>query len=1159
QNAECVACSSVDENKPYWDGVECVATCPTEKAYVADNVCVESCLMDKPYVDNASCVSECPSDKPVPDVNKICQTCAEIDSSMPVWDAENKMCVACANGTYWNGTSCGTLKEYCTVKMSGYDSANYVVSDDGVITYTGGDMTVASDLDISNCDLIVSGSLDIEDGRLKAKNVTADGISVRSSSLLKVSENVKATTSGFGIGSGSTMEVEGDVIGINSEAVSYSYGISLGCDVQVNVVGKIEGHGNTSGVYFDCLYNTRSINISAMEIIGIGTQYGVYGAMDVDGFTLTANSITGKGETYGIDFSNDGNASGVTFNIPNIYYCKNYSIIDVIMNGTFKCASGCACDCSADSTICTGETPQCDATNHVCTACSDETPVWDGTNGVCSTCEIVYPDIPVWNGTECITQEALCTQIMIDNGFSSDSFTVEGSTITYNKDLTTDEATNIDFGNSNCNLTVAGTLNLNYGAIQNVTGTISAISTTGVGIENTNFESVAGTISGTGLTMGMNNITVSSSNVDVIAKATTTENTGIGMKNCVFTSGEYSIDAFGSLTGIVDTSLYEATISDKGISGVNDGTNESISGLTMNNVISTNANSYVYYCKSYENVQLDGMLIDTGATAFKCASGCSCDCTLNLSLCTDDTPMCDSESRNCVSSCTSDKFISEDGLMCIASCPKYRDGQQCVTSCPQYIENNVCTDACSSSNPYLAGTECVASCPTDKPYLNGTQCKTASEMATICTNAMKSAGLTSGYSVLGNVVTYSGDMTLISNLSMPNCDLKVNGTLTINEGISATTKNVTVTASGTYGLNLLGSMTVNGNLTCTGDQYGCYAVGTSTTPGTLKVTGNVEGTTTTTGAVATRGFFAGSNMTTVNIGGSLTGVSSAASGATNGIFISSPSVVVGAAMTGISHGNTSSTGKTTAGIQISGGVVDAKSTVTGIVTASTASVSYGIYTRLGGRLTAIGNIEAQNKATEQTQDGTYIAAIRIKEAGDSLITTNGNINAIGAISVSGTLKAETSSITSTVSRGVGIDSSGTVSAGTSITVTNNSTIAAAPVYITGGVLSAGTDITIVNTAQNYQGFFCQNATVNAGNTISTTLSCAEWSTRAIEVSSGCKMSAQIIKGKIPSSNTDGYGLYILSGGSITASSAIYYCPRYSNNGTVNKTPMQNCN
>jgi len=71
QNAECVACSSVDETKPYWNGVECVATCPTEKPYIADNVCVESCPMDKPYVDNASCVSECPTERPNLD-NGVC-------------------------------------------------------------------------------------------------------------------------------------------------------------------------------------------------------------------------------------------------------------------------------------------------------------------------------------------------------------------------------------------------------------------------------------------------------------------------------------------------------------------------------------------------------------------------------------------------------------------------------------------------------------------------------------------------------------------------------------------------------------------------------------------------------------------------------------------------------------------------------------------------------------------------------------------------------------------------------------------------------------------------------------------------------------------------------------------------------------------------------
>ena len=55
------------------------------------------------------------------------------------------------------------------------------------------------------------------------------------------------------------------------------------------------------------------------------------------------------------------------------------------------------------------------------------------------------------------------------------------------------------------------------------------------------------------------------------------------------------------------------------------------------------------------------------------------------------------------------------------------------------------------------------------------------------------------------------------------------------------------------------------------------------------------------------------------------------------------------------------------------------------------------------------------------------------------------------------------------------------------------------------------------------------------------------------------MSAEIIKGKIASSNTEGYGLYIGSGGSITASSAIYCCPRYSNSETISIALGLNCN
>ena len=42
-------------------------------------------------------------------------------------------------------------------------------------------------------------------------------------------------------------------------------------------------------------------------------------------------------------------------------------------------------------------------------------------------------------------------------------------------------------------------------------------------------------------------------------------------------------------------------------------------------------------------------------------------------------------------------------------------------------------------------------------------------------------------------------------------------------------------------------------------------------------------------------------------------------------------------------------------------------------------------------------------------------------------------------------------------------------------------------------------------------------------------------------------------GKIPSSNTEGYGLYIGSGGSITASSAIYYCKTKNVSGTITGT------
>ncbi|MBQ6854526.1 MAG: hypothetical protein IJO11_03680, partial [Alphaproteobacteria bacterium] len=44
-----------------------------------------------------------------------CVSCATVDSTTPLWDAENQKCVACATGTEWNGEVCNTLS--CSADM----------------------------------------------------------------------------------------------------------------------------------------------------------------------------------------------------------------------------------------------------------------------------------------------------------------------------------------------------------------------------------------------------------------------------------------------------------------------------------------------------------------------------------------------------------------------------------------------------------------------------------------------------------------------------------------------------------------------------------------------------------------------------------------------------------------------------------------------------------------------------------------------------------------------------------------------------------------------------------------------------------------------------------------------------------------------------------
>ncbi|MBQ6855179.1 MAG: hypothetical protein IJO11_07055, partial [Alphaproteobacteria bacterium] len=261
----------------------------------------------------------------------------------------------------------------------------------------------------------------------------------------------------------------------------------------------------------------------------------------------------------------------------------------------------------------------------------------------------------------------------------------------------------------------------------------------------------------------------------------------------------------------------------------------------------------------------DRPYLENGTTCVTSCSSGKRDGNNCVSSCPTDKPYLDSgvcvaacsgtnkylNGTNCVSSCSgTNKFLN--GTKCSSSCPKYYSGTTCVTSCPTdkpYLNAGVCVASCSGTNKYLngtncvsscsgtnkflngtkcssscpkyySGTTCVTSCPTDRPYLDGTQCKTASEMATICTNAMKAGGFTSGYTASANTITYSGDMTMTKNLDISACNLVVKGTLTVNSGITLKAKNVSATSSSANGINNAGTMTVTNKIYGNGYTYG---------------------------------------------------------------------------------------------------------------------------------------------------------------------------------------------------------------------------------------------------------------------------------------------------------------------------------------------------
>ena len=92
---QCTKCPAI---KPYWNGIACVAACPSVLPFAdTNNVCQLPCSPASPNWDGTQCTKVCPEDKPVAS-NGQCVTCQVATSTQnppkPYWDPVTKSCVA---------------------------------------------------------------------------------------------------------------------------------------------------------------------------------------------------------------------------------------------------------------------------------------------------------------------------------------------------------------------------------------------------------------------------------------------------------------------------------------------------------------------------------------------------------------------------------------------------------------------------------------------------------------------------------------------------------------------------------------------------------------------------------------------------------------------------------------------------------------------------------------------------------------------------------------------------------------------------------------------------------------------------------------------------------------------------------------------------------
>jgi hypothetical protein len=147
----CEACSG---GTPYWNGFECVATCPPLLPHAdSNNICIGPCVNQAPIWDpyNKTCVRTCPTTYPVNNngtcqscsdglswnnetktcgtcpeqsVNSVCILCRDIDINNPYWNGSS--CTTCPGGgsVHWNGSSCTTCPDNLPIYISATNSCS---------------------------------------------------------------------------------------------------------------------------------------------------------------------------------------------------------------------------------------------------------------------------------------------------------------------------------------------------------------------------------------------------------------------------------------------------------------------------------------------------------------------------------------------------------------------------------------------------------------------------------------------------------------------------------------------------------------------------------------------------------------------------------------------------------------------------------------------------------------------------------------------------------------------------------------------------------------------------------------------------------------------------------------------------------------------------